>query len=219
MKSSLMLCLMLCLAGCSSIASKPSTEIQQQAAGLTSFARLETKQTETLTAIAEVKTAVEALATTTRETQLSLDTLKASLPSAGPVSKEVITSKAEGAKELKDSGSSLPSAFRVASDGTILRWSIAGDWNPSILKTSQHLREQHGVNTDGMTHQQMADLHADLSEGRTGGRTVSGSIFQNSGTSQVVRQSVPVRTVSRRRGLFQWSTGNTRSTCFSGRCN
>lgn len=219
MRYFILLLAVIMFSGCSSVAAKPSADVQNQALGLSVFPRLEAKQDETLTAIRSVQQAVEGLAASTRETQLSLDTLKASMPPVVPVSKEVITSEVEGAKGLNDSGSSLPSAFRVASDGTILRWSVAGDWNPSILKTSQHLREQHGVNTDGMTHQQMADLHADLSEGRTGGQTVSGSIFQNSRTNQVVRQSVPVRTVSRRRGLFQWSTGNTRSTCVSGRCN
>jgi hypothetical protein len=208
---------LLILAGCSSAVSKPSPEIQTQAAGLTAFPRLEARQEETLTAVLEIKTAVEGLAASTRETQLSLDTLKASMP---PFSrKEVITSEVEGAKESNESKPSPSSAFRIASDGTRLRWSIAGDWNPSILKTAQHLREQHGVSTDGMNHQQLSDLHADLSEGRTGGVAVSGSIFQNSGTNQVVRQSIPVRAVSRRRGLFQWSTNSTRSTCVSGRCN
>jgi len=53
----------------------------------------------------------------------------------------------------------------VASDGTVLRWSIEGNWNPTILETSAHLRE-HGINTDGMTHQQMADLHASIHDGK-----------------------------------------------------
>jgi len=54
---------------------------------------------------------------------------------------------------------------RVASDGTVLRWNIEGNWNPTILQTSAHLRE-HGINTDGMTHQQMADLHASIHDGK-----------------------------------------------------
>jgi hypothetical protein len=53
----------------------------------------------------------------------------------------------------------------IASDGTVLRWKIEGNWNPTILETSAHLRE-HGINTDGMTHQQMADLHASIHEGK-----------------------------------------------------
>jgi len=54
---------------------------------------------------------------------------------------------------------------RVASDGTVLRWNIEGNWNPTILQTSAHLRE-HGINTNGMTHQQMADLHASIHDGK-----------------------------------------------------
>jgi hypothetical protein len=54
---------------------------------------------------------------------------------------------------------------RVASDGTVLRWNIEGNWNPTILQTSAHLRE-HGINTDGMTHQEMADIHASIHDGK-----------------------------------------------------
>jgi hypothetical protein len=55
---------------------------------------------------------------------------------------------------------------RIASDGTVLRWNIEGDWNPDILETSAHLRQDHGIDTNGMTHQQMADIHADLHDGK-----------------------------------------------------
>lgn len=58
-----------------------------------------------------------------------------------------------------------PGAFRTASDGTRLRWNIEGNWNPTILETSAHLRE-HGVDTNGMTHQEMADIHAAIHEGK-----------------------------------------------------
>jgi hypothetical protein len=54
---------------------------------------------------------------------------------------------------------------RVASDGTVLRWNIEGNWSPTILQTSAHLRE-HGIDTNGMTHQQMADLHASIHDGK-----------------------------------------------------
>lgn len=56
---------------------------------------------------------------------------------------------------------------RIASDGTRLRWNIEGNWNPTILETSAHLGREHGINTDGMTHQEMADLHAALHDGKT----------------------------------------------------
>ena len=54
---------------------------------------------------------------------------------------------------------------KVASDGTRLKWDVQGNWNPTILETSAHLRE-HGINTDGMTHQEMADIHALIHEGQ-----------------------------------------------------
>ena len=54
---------------------------------------------------------------------------------------------------------------RIASDGTVLKWNIEGNWNPTILETSAHLRE-HGIDTDGMTHQEMADIHASIHDGK-----------------------------------------------------
>ena len=54
---------------------------------------------------------------------------------------------------------------RIASDGTRLKWDVEGNWNPTILQTSKHLAE-HGINTDGMTHQEMADVHADIHDGK-----------------------------------------------------
>jgi hypothetical protein len=55
---------------------------------------------------------------------------------------------------------------RTASDGTVLRWNIEGNWDPTILETSQHLGQDHGINTDGMTHQEMADIHASIHDGK-----------------------------------------------------
>lgn len=54
---------------------------------------------------------------------------------------------------------------RIASDGTRLKWDVEGNWNPTILETSKHLAE-HGINTNGMTHQEMADIHASIHEGQ-----------------------------------------------------
>ena len=55
---------------------------------------------------------------------------------------------------------------KVAADGTRLKWNVEGDWNPDILTTARHLREEHGIDTNGMTHQQMADLHASIHDGK-----------------------------------------------------
>ena len=54
---------------------------------------------------------------------------------------------------------------RIASDGTRLKWDVEGNWNPTILETSAHLRE-HGIDTNGMTHQEMADVHASIHDGK-----------------------------------------------------
>jgi len=99
-----------------------------------------------------------------------IDSLEASIVSSKPNGKEVIKSAPESPAKANTQQAPLKVATpgtssRVASDGTRLRWNIEGNWNPTILETSAHLRE-HGINTDGMTHQQMADLHASIHEGK-----------------------------------------------------
>jgi hypothetical protein len=108
------------------------------------------------TALAAIKSQIDAL-------QVKSET---------PKVEEVIKSALESppAKDANDSQPSTkivaqPAGTRRTSDGTVLRWNIEGNWNPTILETSAHLRE-HGINTDGMTHQQMADLHASIHEGK-----------------------------------------------------
>ena len=102
-----------------------------------------------------------------------IDTLKiveASLvvPRVEP-GKEVIKSDLESPAKANTALASVKVATpgassRVASDGTRMKWDVEGNWNPTILETSAHLRE-HGIETNGMTHQEMADIHADLHEG------------------------------------------------------
>jgi nitrate reductase NapAB chaperone NapD len=104
-----------------------------------------------------------------------IDTLKiveASLvvPKVEP-GKEVIKSAPESPAKANTALASVKVATpgtssRTASDGTRLRWNIENDWNPSILETSAHLRTDHGIETNGMTHQEMADIHADLHDGK-----------------------------------------------------
>ena len=99
-----------------------------------------------------------------------IDSLEASVVSSKPNGKEVIQSPESPAKADTQTPvkAATPgtSSSRVASDGTVLRWNIEGNWDPTILETSQHLGQDHGINTDGMTHQQMADLHASLHDGK-----------------------------------------------------
>ena len=132
-----------------------------------------------------------------------INSLEASVVSSTPNGKEVIQSvPPESPAKANDTPNPLKVATpgtssHVASDGTFLRWDIEGNWNPTILETSRHLGADHGIDTNGMTHQQMADIHADLHDGK-----------------QVAVKSKPVELVNRgsscpggvcptpRRGLF-----------------
>jgi len=132
-------------------------------------------ETVAVTKAVESKTdkAIEIL----RENTTALAAIKSQIDALQVVSKtanseEVIKSALESppAKDANDSQPSTkivaqPVGTRLTSDGTVLRWNIEGNWNPTILETSTHLRE-HGINTNGMTHQQMADLHASIHEGK-----------------------------------------------------
>ena len=85
--------------------------------------------------------------------------------------KEVIKSAPESPAKANTALASVKVATpgtssRVTSDGTTLRWNVEGDWNPDILETSAHLRTDHGIETNGMSHQEMADIHADLHDGK-----------------------------------------------------
>jgi hypothetical protein len=106
----------------------------------------------------------------------------------------------------------------VASDGTVLRWNIEGNWNPTILETSRHLGADHGIDTNGMTHQQMADIHADLHDGKTSGGAPVGAIFPNNRTSGITSQRTSVRSLPQRVSFFGRAKYSTRQSCASGRC-
>ena len=97
--------------------------------------------------------------------------LEASLSAPKPNGQEVIKSAPEPPAKANTTLDPLkvatPGAFRTTSDGTVLKWNVEGNWNPTILETSAHLGREHGINTDGMTHQEMADLHAALHDGKT----------------------------------------------------
>ena len=97
--------------------------------------------------------------------------LEASLSAPKPNGQEVIKSApnppAKANTALAPLKVATPGDFsRIASDGTVLRWNIEGNWDPTILETSAHLAREHGINTDGMTHQEMADIHASLHDGK-----------------------------------------------------
>jgi hypothetical protein len=161
------LILMVCLAGCS--AAPPNASAWQQAMQqgnsdlLASTKNVEATTSEAIeilrdntTALAAIKSQIDALQVVSKTQPLGGDP-KASSPES--------PAKANDTPKSSQVATPGTSSSRVASDGTRLRWNIEGNWNPTILETSAHLRE-HGINTDGMTHQQMADLHASIHEGK-----------------------------------------------------
>ena len=110
-----------------------------------------------------------------KENTTALAAIKSQIDAIQVVSKaanseEVIKSAPNPPAKANDTQTPLkvatPGDFsRIASDGTRLKWDVEGNWNPTILETSAHLRE-HGINTDGMTHQEMADIHASIHDGK-----------------------------------------------------
>jgi hypothetical protein len=122
---------------------------------------------ENTTALAAIKSQVESLASETRE---ATDTLKASMVKSEPQREEVIKSATEPQEEPRAnlSQTAIPVAqpSAVRSSEVKMSWNVEGNWNPTILETARHLREDHGIIADGMTHQQMHDAHAAAHEGR-----------------------------------------------------
>jgi hypothetical protein len=131
--------------------------------------------------------------------------LEASLSVPEPNGEEVIKSAPESPAKANDTPNPLKVATpgtssRVASDGTRLRWNIDGNWNPTILQTSAHLRE-HGINTDGMTHQEMADIHASIHDGKPVAMKSKPVQMINRG-SNCPNGQCPTSSTRQRRGLF-----------------
>jgi hypothetical protein len=126
---------------------------------------------ENTTALAAIKGQVESLSGSVLETRQAVGTMEASLVKTEAVNaKEVIKSaEPQEATRANLSQSTIPVAPSpaVRSSGPLkLSWNVEGNWNPTILETAKHLREDHGIIADGMTHQQMHDMHAAAHEGR-----------------------------------------------------
>lgn len=123
---------------------------------------------ENTTALAAIKSQVESLTAETREVT---DTLKASLVKPQTLRNEDVIKSAlepQEAAKANQSQSHQPVASppAVRSSTVKMKWNVEGNWNPSILETTKHLREDHGIIADGMTHQQMHDAHAAAHEGQ-----------------------------------------------------
>jgi len=198
MRIALTICLLLAL-GCGAT-ELPSPEVQARAselsALLTSTKTVETKSDEILkvvesntTALAAIKAKVDALQVVSNPNGKDGD------PESAPESPAKANDTPNPLKVATPGTSS-----RVASDGTVLRWNIEGNWNPTILQTSAHLRE-HGINTNGMTHQEMADIHASIHDGKQ--IPVSAVRVKNAGAvSNCPGGMCPTNRTQRRRGLF-----------------
>jgi hypothetical protein len=156
---------------------------------------------ENTNALAAIKSQVESLASETRE---ATDTLKASLVDSESVRKEDDQQSALEPQEQTRPNLSQPikpvaSAPAVRLSGPLkLSWNVEGNWNPTILETAKHLREDHGIIADGMSHQQMHDAHAAAHEGRPVAIKSPTVQFVNRGTSCPggvcpTRQSVRMR--------------------------
>jgi hypothetical protein len=157
-------CLLFAL-GCGST-ELPSPELQARAselsALLTSTQTVETKSDEILKVVESNTTALAAI-------QADIEALQVVSNPNGKESDPASAAQNPPAKAntaLAPLKVATPGDFsKVASDGTRLKWDVQGNWNPTILETSKHLAE-HGINTNGMTHQEMADIHASIHEGK-----------------------------------------------------
>jgi hypothetical protein len=138
--------------------------------------RMREGNAETIEAVESVSTKTDEAIGILRDNTTALAAIKSQIDALQVVSKtanseEVIKSAPESPAKANDTPNPLKVATpgtssRVASDGTVLRWSVEGNWSPSILETSRHLGADHGIDTDGMTHQEMADIHASIHDGK-----------------------------------------------------
>jgi len=163
------------LVGCDPCSCEPSADIKARAAELSSGFKKNTdvivsKQDETLNALAAIKSQVEDVHASLVETRQAVGTMEAKLVVPQPQVKEVIKSALEPQEQTRPNLSQrikpVASAPAVRSSSVVMKWDIEGNKNPSILETARHLREDHGIIADGMSHQEMHDTHAAIHEGR-----------------------------------------------------
>jgi hypothetical protein len=163
------------LAGCSD--GNPTEEIKARAAELSSGYKQQSevivaKQNQALATLTEVHGRVGDLLLAADDTKQRLESLEASLSSTNPNGKESDPESALEPQETQRANPSRPSipvalSPAVRLSGPLkLSWNVEGNWNPTILETAKHLREEHGIIADGMSHQQMHDMHAAAHEGR-----------------------------------------------------
>jgi hypothetical protein len=143
---------------------------------------------ENTNALAAIKSQVESLSGSVLETRQAVGTMNASLVKTEAVNAKEVIKSAEP-QEVAKANQSQPSKPvasppAVRSSGPLkLSWNVEGNWSPSILETAKHLREDHGIIADGMSHQQMHDMHAAAHEGRKVANKSQSVQFVNRGSS------------------------------------
>ena len=167
------------------------------------------KQDESIVILKENTKALVSISATSQgivsQNEQIIDTLKiveASLVDSKSVRKEDDQQSAVEPQEATRANLSqpiIPVALSpaVRSSSVVMKWNVAGNWNPSILETAKHLREDHGIIADGLTHQQMHDMHAAAHEGRKVANKSQPVRIINQGT-----QCPNGRCPTPRRGLF-----------------
>lgn len=190
------------LVGCDPCSCEPSAEIKARAAELSSGFKSQAAEHHEKT-IAVIESTRQEIVSQNEQIIDTLKIVEASLVKTEAVNaKEVIKSAVEP-QEVAKANQSQPSKPvasppAVRSSGPLkLSWNVAGNWNPSILETAKHLREDHGIIADGMTHQQMHDAHAAAHEGRKVANKSQLVQFVNRGS-----QCPGGRCPTPRRGLF-----------------
>lgn len=157
------------LAGCS----QEPTAWQQamRAAGEEVVAKQDESLTilkDNTTALAAIKSQVEDVKASLVETRQAVGTMEASLvkSEAQQLGGDPKTSPPESPAKANTPTGPIKVATPGTSSPVVMKWNIEGNWNPTILETARHLREDHGIIADGMSHQQMHDAHAAAHEGR-----------------------------------------------------
>ena len=188
------------LAGCDPCSCEPSADIKARAAELSSGFKSQAAEHHEKTIAAIDSTRQEIVS----QNEQIIDTLKiveAKLIVPKSQREEVIQSAVEPQEATRANLSQpiipVASPPAVRSSEVKMAWSVEGNWNPSILETAKHLREDHGIIADGLTHQQMHDAHVAAHEGRKVANKSQPVQFVNRGS-----QCPGGRCPTPRRGLF-----------------
>jgi nitrate reductase NapAB chaperone NapD len=189
------------LVGCDPCSCEPSADIKARAAELSSGFKTQAAEHHSKT-IAVIESTRQEIVSQNEQIIDTLKIVEASLVDSKSVRKEDDQQSAVEPQEATRANLSQPiipvaSAPAVRSSGVTMKWDIEGNWNPSILETAKHLREDHGIVADGLTHQQMHDAHAATHEGRKVANKSQLVQFVNRGS-----QCPGGRCPTPRRGLF-----------------